>query len=103
MKGYIVDEVGESCENNSKSFPWSFFFAFYAFSPHKIHLLVVKEILDMTQRLEVAELLTAGKNYQEVCKETGASTATISRVSKCLNYGAGGYSLVINKKGKNNG
>ena len=41
VKGYIVDEVGESCENNSKSFPWSFFFAFYAFSPHKIHLLVV--------------------------------------------------------------
>ncbi|MBQ8197345.1 MAG: hypothetical protein IJZ73_04730 [Clostridia bacterium] len=66
-------------------------------------ICTIKEILDMTQRLEVAELLTAGKNYQEVCKETGASTATISRVSKCLNYGAGGYSLVINKKGKNNG
>jgi TrpR-related protein YerC/YecD len=55
----------------------------------------IKEVLDMAQRLEVASLLKAGKNYQEVSKLTGASTATISRVSKCLNYGPGGYSLVL--------
>lgn len=55
----------------------------------------IKEIEDMTQRLEVAELLSKGSNYQEVVKRTGASTATISRVNKCLNYGAGGYKLVL--------
>ena len=60
----------------------------------------IKEIEDMAQRLEVAELLTSGSNYQEVVKSTGASTATISRVNKCLNYGAGGYKLVLNKDGK---
>lgn len=59
----------------------------------------IKEIEDMAQRLEVAELLTMGSNYQEVVKSTGASTATISRVNKCINYGAGGYKLVLNKDG----
>ena len=53
---------------------------------------------DVSQRLEVAQLLKDGKNYQEVSKITGASTATISRVNKCLNYGSGGYNLVISKK-----
>ncbi len=58
-------------------------------------ICTIKEIQDLSQRLEVASLLSAGKNYQEVCKQTGASTATISRVSRCINYGAGGYALVI--------
>lgn len=57
----------------------------------------IKEVLDMAQRLEVASLLKDGKNYQEVSRITGASTATISRVSKCLNYGAGGYLMVLDK------
>ena len=55
----------------------------------------IKELEAISQRLEVAELLAAGKNYQDVSKMTGASTATISRVSKCLNYGAGGYNIVL--------
>ena len=55
----------------------------------------IKELEDITQRLEVAKLLKKGLNYQTISKETGASTATISRVNKCLNYGSGGYSLVI--------
>jgi len=55
----------------------------------------IKELQDMTQRLEVASLLKQGNNYQEVSKKTGASTATISRVNKCLNYGSGGYNLVL--------
>lgn len=55
----------------------------------------IKELEDVAQRLEVARLLSAGKNYQDICQETGASTATISRVNKCLNYGAGGYKLVL--------
>ena len=63
----------------------------------------IKEVQDLSQRLEVAKLLSSGKNYQEVVKLTGASTATISRVSRCLNYGAGGYALVLNVKEKKNG
>lgn len=60
----------------------------------------IKELQDISQRLEVAKLLRDGKNYQEVSKITGASTATISRVNKCLNYGSGGYALVIDEKGE---
>lgn len=55
----------------------------------------IKELEDISQRLEVARLLKKGLNYQTISKETGASTATISRVNKCLNYGSGGYDLVI--------
>ena len=58
----------------------------------------IKELQDVSQRLEVAKLLSQGLNYQEVSKKTGASTATISRVNKCLNYGSGGYNIVLNKK-----
>jgi len=58
----------------------------------------IKEMQDISQRLEVARLLKEGLNYQSVSKQTGASTATISRVNKCLNYGSGGYSLVIEDK-----
>ena len=58
----------------------------------------IKELEAISQRLEVAELLSDGRNYQDVSRLTGASTATISRVSKCLNYGAGGYELVIGKR-----
>lgn len=60
----------------------------------------IKELDAISQRLEVASLLSNGKNYQEVTALTGASTATISRVNKCLQYGKGGYGLVINKEGK---
>ena len=57
----------------------------------------IKELQDITQRLEVASLLSKGKNYQEVSKATGASTATISRVNKCLQYGKNGYKIVLKK------
>ena len=60
-------------------------------------ICTVKELLDISQRLEVARMLKTGKSYQEVSKETGASTATISRVNKCLLYGSGGYSLILEK------
>ena len=50
--------------------------------------------------VEVARLLSNGKNYQEVTAQTGASTATISRVNKCLQYGKGGYGLVLEKEGE---
>ena len=57
----------------------------------------IKEILDIAQRLKAAKMLKAGKNYVEVCAETGMSSATISRVSRCLEYGAGGYELAIKR------
>lgn len=59
-------------------------------------ICTVKELQDISQRLEVAILLKSGKNYQTVSKETGASTATISRVNKCLTYGSG-YRRVLDK------
>lgn len=51
----------------------------------------IKEILDMSKRLEAAKLLSKGLNYNEIINEIGISTATLSRVSKALNYGTGGY------------
>jgi len=53
-------------------------------------ICTVKELLDLAQRLQIALMLKEGKNYQEISAETGASTATISRVNKCLLYGTGG-------------
>ena len=57
----------------------------------------IKEVLDMAQRLDVAVLLRQGVNYQNISAQVNVSTATISRVSKCLNYGSGGYALALNK------
>lgn len=59
--------------------------------------LTVKEILDIAQRLKAAKMLKSGRSYTEVIAETGMSTATISRVSKALERGAGGYDLVISR------
>ena len=63
----------------------------------------VKEILDIAQRLRAADMLSRGENYVEVGRATGMSTATISRVKKCLDYGRGGYALVLERltKGEN--
>ena len=64
----------------------------------------IKEMQDMSQRLETAELLLEGLSYQKISAQVGASATTISRVSKCLNYGSGGYRLAIeriNKESKN--
>ena len=58
-------------------------------------ICTIKEIQDMSQRLQVAKELKNGKNYQEISKSTGASTATISRVNKCLMYGNDGYDAVL--------
>ncbi|MBQ4288785.1 MAG: hypothetical protein II749_02345 [Clostridia bacterium] len=51
----------------------------------------IKEIQNMAQRLDAAVLLDSGENYQEISRKLDTSTATISRVSRCLNYGSGGY------------
>lgn len=59
----------------------------------------IKEVQSISQRLEVAKLLKSGKTYNEIEEATGASTATISRINRSLNYGAGGYELVFKKLG----
>ncbi len=59
----------------------------------------VKEIREISQRLRVAQLLRAGGSYAAINGETGVSTATISRVSRCLEYGNGGYDLVLERIG----
>ena len=65
-------------------------------------LCTIREIQDISQRLEVASMLQEGKNYQTVSNVTGASTATICRVSKCLNYGTGGYKTILDRMDKEN-
>ena len=60
-------------------------------------LCTIKEVLDMAQRLDVAMLLRQGVNYQTISQQVNVSTATISRVSKCLNYGSGGYADALEK------
>ena len=60
-------------------------------------LCTIKELQDMAQRLDAAILLHEGVNYQQIVQTVGISTATIGRVSKCLNYGTGGYRAAIEK------
>lgn len=60
-------------------------------------LCTVGEVQSLAQRLEVARMLRQGKTYSHIETETGASTATISRVKRCLNYGADGYTLVLDR------
>ena len=60
-------------------------------------LCTPREIEDLSQRLEVATMLAAGSSYLEVSRATGASSTTVSRVSKCLNKGTGGYRMVLSR------
>ena len=60
-------------------------------------LCTATELRALAQRLEVARLLQAGMTYQDIAAQLGASTATISRVNRCLTYGAGGYPLVLER------
>ncbi len=68
-------------------------------------LCTPQELNAIAQRLHVASMLTDGNVYNKIVEETGASTATISRVNKTLNYqAAGGYKIVFERmKGKQNG
>ena len=63
-------------------------------------ICTIQELEALSQRFEVARLLHEGKNYVDINKLTGASTATICRVSKCLSYGDGGYKTVIQRMEK---
>ena len=60
-------------------------------------LCTVREILDLSQRYSVALLLDKGESYLKISELTGASSATISRVARALNYGEGGYRSIIDK------
>jgi len=63
----------------------------------------VNELLSLSQRYEVAKMLREKKTYLEIAERTGASTATISRVNRSLNYGNDGYDLVFERiKGEEN-
>lgn len=62
-------------------------------------LCTIKEILDMSKRLEAAKLLSKGESYHEIISKIGLSSATLSRVNKALNYGTGGYKKIINSTG----
>ena len=63
-------------------------------------ICTIKEIVAMAQRLDVALMLDEGRTYLDITDATGVSTATISRVSRCLNYGEGGYKIAIEKTKK---
>ena len=61
-------------------------------------ICTIKEILDLSQRYEVARMLADGLPYQEIARVTGASTATISRVNKAIQYGEGGYQIALHRR-----
>ena len=63
-------------------------------------LCTIPEIRSISQRLEVADLLRKKETYQRIAEETGASSATISRVNRALNYGADGYNRVLDEMEK---
>ena len=62
-------------------------------------LCTPRELADLAQRLEVARLLAGGRSYVDVSRATGASSTTVSRVSKCLNGPEGGYRTVLGRLG----
>ena len=64
-------------------------------------ICTVNEIKALAQRLEVAKMLQEKKTYQEIQQYTHASTATISRVNRCLSYGSDGYKLILERVGTN--
>jgi len=63
-------------------------------------LCTINEIQSLAQRLEVARMLRKGSTYNQIEQETGASTATISRVKRCLIYGNDGYQLALERLGR---
>jgi len=60
-------------------------------------ICTIKELQSIAQRLQVAKLLREKKTYSDIEELTKASTATISRINKCLNYGSDGYKLILDR------
>ncbi len=63
-------------------------------------ICTIKELEAISQRLEVAKMLSEKKTFNEIVQKTGASTTTISRVNRCLQYGEGGYKMVLENMGE---
>ncbi len=63
-------------------------------------LCTITELQAMAHRFAVAKMLTEGYTYQEISEKTGASTATISRINKCIGYGADGYNVILSRMKK---
>lgn len=60
-------------------------------------ICTINEVKSLAQRLEVAKMLREKRTYQDIAEETGASTATISRVNRSLTYGADGYNIILDR------
>ncbi len=65
-------------------------------------ICTIQEMKAIAARLEVARMLKAGDIYEDIVKKTGASTATISRIKRCLMYGSGGYGKILNRMAEKN-
>ena len=63
-------------------------------------ICTIQELEALSQRLDVACRIKGGKSYADISRETGASTATVCRVGKCIKYGSGGYDIVLSRLGK---
>lgn len=66
-------------------------------------LFTEEEILDLAQRIKIAELILVGKNYDEISEAVGTSTSTVSKIGQVIKYGKGGLSKVLGKKTKRGG
>ena len=60
-------------------------------------LCTVKELADMTQRIQAARMLLGGATYEQIVKKVEISTATISRINRCIQYGSGGYKTILSR------
>ena len=67
---------------------------FYAFFED---ICTMKELADMTQRLKVAQMLLDGHTYEQIVEKVEISTATISRINRCIQYGSGGYRTALER------
>ncbi len=65
-------------------------------------ICTIQEMKAIAARLEVARMLKAGDIYEDIVKKTGASTATISRIKRCLMYGSGGYGKILDRMAQKN-
>ncbi|SJZ36194.1 Trp operon repressor family [Megasphaera cerevisiae DSM 20462] len=65
-------------------------------------ICTIQEMKAIAARLEVARMLKAGDIYEDIVKKTGASTATISRIKRCLMYGSGGYAKILDRMAEKN-
>ena len=65
-------------------------------------ICTIQEMKAIAARLEVARMLKAGDIYEDIVKKTGASTATISRIKRCLMYGSGGYGKILDRMAAKN-